>query len=79
MIIDRMGIARKSENDVPDYGSLYMIDHGFNNVNEYGGDDDDSAKLVLLTNAAPGSTCLFDNGDLYRKGLTSWVKLEELG
>lgn len=75
MIVDRMQIAWEKAEDVPDYGLLFLILFGKNNVNEYGGSDEsDADKLDLITNAAPGSTCLFTNGSIYRKDLDGWHK-----
>lgn len=75
MIIDRMGINRVNKDVVPDYGTLFLIKKGQNNVNEYGGDISDLEKLDLIINAALGSTCLFDDGSLYRKGIDGWIKI----
>lgn len=71
---DRMGIRRTDEiSDNERYGSLYLIKRRANNVNDYGGSDEaDVSKLAAITNAAPGSTCLFTNGDIYRLELTGW-------
>lgn len=68
--IDRMGIVRDADVDEDTlYGSLYRRLLQQNGVNEYGGGDvSDSAKLVNITNAAAGSTCLFHNGTMYIKG-----------
>lgn len=66
------------ESSVPDFGSIYAVDLRHNGVNEYGGSDtDDVSKLDLITNAAPGSTCLFSNGDIYRLELDGWTKFGE--
>lgn len=76
MVIDRMGIDRKSKNDVPDYGSLFLIKKREDKINEYGGSDvADAAKLDFITNAGYGSTCLFTNGDLYRKEIAGWNQM----
>lgn len=77
MYIDQMGIGH--EDSTPDYGTLYLISQNLRNVNEYGGSDTtDVSKLALLTNAAPGSTCLFNNGDIYIKNLDgTWSKFGE--
>lgn len=77
--IDRMGIRRTDGiSDNERYGSLYLIKRRANNVNEYGGSDEaDVSKLAAITNAAPGSTCLFINGDIYRLELTGWKKFGE--
>lgn len=74
--IDRMGIRRTDGiSDNERYGSLYLIKRRANNVNEYGGSDEaDVSKLAAITNAAPGSTCLFTNGDIYRLELDGWKK-----
>lgn len=74
--IDRMGIYRyDSTSDDTRYGSLFMSKMRENNVNDYGGDDiDDVDKLDNITNAAPGSTCLFTNKDMYVKTLSGWKK-----
>lgn len=76
MITDRMQINHANEELLPDYGSLYLVKfNGSTHVNDYGGNDtDDVAKLNLITNAAPGSTCLFSNGDIYRLELDGWAK-----
>lgn len=78
MVKDRMGIDRLNKNDVPDYGSLFLIKKTNDNINEYGGTNiEDAIKLELISNAAFGSTCLFTNGDLYRKELSGWNKMGE--
>lgn len=78
MIKDRMEIYRSNENAVPDYGSLFLIKKTNDNVNEYGGTNiEDVVKLELISNAAFGSTCLFTNGDLYRKEFFGWNKMGE--
>ena len=65
------------EGSVPDFGSLYAVkicNGEFKAVNEYGGEREiDSAKLSRITNAAPGSTCLFSNGNIYRLEPSGWV------
>lgn len=75
MIIDRMGIYRKTKEDIPDYGSLFLIKASNKKVNDYGGDVADIEKLDLINEAAVGSTCLFDDGSLYRKGIDGWIKI----
>lgn len=78
MIIDKMKISRRTRDEVPDYGTLFLIQEHKNSINEYGGETiDDAVKLDLITNAAPGSTCLFTNGDLYRKESSGWHKMGE--
>lgn len=78
MIKDRMGINRLNKNDVPDYGSLFLIKKTRDNINEYGGSyTDDVEKLDLITDASYGSTCLFTSGDLYRKEFSGWNKMGE--
>lgn len=78
MVKDRMGINRLNKNDVPDYGSLFLIKKTRDNINEYGGSyTDDVEKLNLITDAAFGSTCLFTSGDLYRKEFSGWNKMGE--
>ena len=76
MVTDRMGITRQSKNDVPDYGSLFLIKKRADKINEYGGSNiADAEKLDFITDAGYGSTCLFTNGDLYRKEITGWNKM----
>lgn len=72
--IDKMGIMRTDGiSDGERYGSLYLIKQRANNVNDYGGSDvADVSKLTTITNAAPGSTCLFSSGDIYRLELDGW-------
>ena len=78
MVKDRMGINILNKNDVPDYGSLFLIKKTRDNINEYGGSYiDDVEKLDLITGAGYGSTCLFTNGDLYRKEFSGWNKMGE--
>lgn len=78
MVIDRMGINRQSKNDVPDYGSLFLIKKREDKINEYSSSDvADVEKLELISNAVFGSTCLFTNGDLYRKEFSGWNKMGE--
>ena len=78
MIKDRMEIYRSNKNDVPDYGSLFLIKKTRDNINEYGGSNiEDVEKLALITDAGYGSTCLFTNGDLYRKDFLGWNKMGE--
>lgn len=72
-----MGIMRGDDvSDNTRYGSLYMVKQRHNNVNDYGGSDiSDVSKLVNITAAAAGSTCLFDDGDIYRLNIDGdWVK-----
>ena len=76
MVTDRMGINRQSKNDVPDYGSLFLIKKREDKINEYGGSNIvDAEKLDFITDAGYGSTCLFTNGDLYRKEIAGWNKM----
>lgn len=75
MVKDRMNVYWKTKEEIPDYGSLFLIKTRQDNVNEYGGDIDDFEKLDLLTTAALGSTCLFDDGTLYRKGINDWIEI----
>lgn len=75
MVKDRMNIYWKTKEEIPNYGSLFLVKIRQNNVNDYGGDISDLEKLDLITNAAVGSTCLFDDGSLYRKGIDSWIKI----
>lgn len=81
MRIDRMGIQRPdtdTRTDAELYGSLYLVCQRHNGVNDYGGSNtDDVSKLDLITNASPGSTCLFANGDIYRRELDGWAKFGE--
>lgn len=80
MIIDKMGIIYSDDTQLFDYGSLYLKHKGCNNVNDYGGEvESDFNKLDNITNAAPGSTCLFSNGSLYRLELSGWKKFGESG
>lgn len=77
--IDRMGIIREDTDTTTDaerYGSLYLVSDRHNKVNDYGGSDiSDVSKLVNITAAAAGSTCLFDDGDIYRLNINGdWVK-----
>lgn len=52
---------------VPDFGGIYLVSRGENGVNEYGCKNlSDAAKLSNITNAAPGSRCVFSNGTVYR-------------
>ena len=49
MIKDRMEIYRSNKNDVPDYGSLFLIKKTRDNINEYGGSNiEDVEKLALI-------------------------------
>lgn len=78
--LDRMGIYR--DDDVTDdarYGSLYLRKRNINNVNDYGGTNEiDAAKLANIGNAAAGSTCLFNSGDIYVCNLGhTWSKVGE--
>lgn len=75
MVKDRMNIYQKTKEEIPDYGSLFLVKTRQDNVNDYGGDISDLEKLDLITNAAVGSTCLFDDGSLYRKGIDGWIKI----
>lgn len=76
MYVDRMQIQRNDAEATPDYGTLFLIKQRKTNVNDYGGSDiADVSKLVNITAAAAGSTCLFDNGDIYRLNINGdWVK-----
>lgn len=78
MYTDRMRINHDDDETLPDYGSLYLVRYDEKSrVNDYGGSAADAEKLELITNAAPGSTCLFTNGDIYRLELTGWKKFGE--
>lgn len=78
MITDRMRINHADDETLPDYGSLYLVRYDEKSrVNDYGGSAADAEKLELITNAAPGSTCLFSNGDIYRLELDGWTKFGE--
>lgn len=81
MYVDRMQIQRNDAEATPDYGTLFLIKQRKTNVNDYGGSDiADASKLVNITAAAAGSTCLFDNGDIYRLNVSGdWVKFGENG
>lgn len=78
--IDKMGVDRISITNVPDYKTLYPIRiDSITHINEYGGEDEsDSAYLGYITNASPGSTCLFSNGSIYRLELSGWKKFGEV-
>lgn len=78
MYVDRMQIQRNDAEATPDYGTLFLIKQRKTNVNDYGGSDiADVSKLVNITAAAVGSTCLFSNGDIYRLELDGWAKFGE--
>lgn len=79
--IDQMGIDRGAIENVPDYGTLYLIKKDdLHHINDYAGENEsDADKLDNITNAAPGSTCLFSNGSLYRLELSGWKKFGESG
>lgn len=78
MITDRMRINHADDETLPDYGSLFLVHYDAKTrVNDYGGAVADAEKLELITNAAPGSTCLFSNGDIYRLELDGWAKFGE--
>lgn len=79
MITDRMRINHADGESLPDYGSLYLVKFNkLTHVNDYGGSNtDDVSKLDLITNASAGSTCLFANGDIYRRELDGWAKFGE--
>lgn len=80
MITDRMRINHADDETLPDYGSLYIVHYDEKTrLNDYGGAVADAEKLELITNAAPGSTCLFSNGDIYRLELDGWAKFAESG
>lgn len=68
---------------VPNFGSLYGVKiraGDIKAVNDYAGEtESDADKLDNITNAAPGSTCLFSNGSLYRLELSGWKKFGESG
>ena len=67
-----------AEGSVPDFGSIYDVCLRHNNVNDYGAASvSDASKLSNITNAAPGSTCLFSNGDIYRLEKSGWAKFGE--
>ncbi len=78
MYTDRMRINHDDDETLPDYGSLYLVHYNeMSRVNDYGGAVADADKLELITNAAPGSTCLFSNGDIYRLERDGWAKFGE--
>lgn len=78
MYTDRMRINHDDDETLPDYGSLFLVHYDERTrVNDYGGAVADVEKLELITNAAPGSTCLFSNGDIYRLELDGWTKFGE--
>lgn len=77
MRIDRMGIQRPdtdTRTDAELYGSLYLVCQRHNGVNDYGGNETDAAKLANITNAAPGSTCLYSSGRIDRLELDGWAQ-----
>lgn len=80
MRIDRMGIQRPdtdTRTDAELYGSLYLVCQRHNGVNDYGGSEADAAKLANITNAAPGSTCLYSSGRIDRLEIDGWAKFGE--
>lgn len=78
---DRMDIFRDDNiTDEVRYGSLFPVRLKTRYVNDYAGEtESDADKLDNITNAAPGSTCLFSNGSLYRLELSGWKKFGESG
>lgn len=78
---DRMDIFRDDNiTDEVRYGSLFPVRLRTKNINDYAGEtESDADKLDNITNAAPGSTCLFSNGSLYRLELSGWKKFGESG
>lgn len=82
MRIDRMGIQRPdtdTRTDAELYGSLFLVAQRKSNVNDYGGSEADAAKLANITNAAPGSTCLYSSGRIDRLELDGWAEFAENG
>lgn len=82
MSIDRMGIQRPdtdTRTDAELYGSLFLVAQRKSNVNDYGGSESDAAKLANITNAAPGSTCLYSSGRIDRLELDGWAEFAENG
>ena len=77
MVTDRMQIDHDEGEELPNYGSLFLVERRKTGVNDYGGGDEtDAANLPKITNALPGSTCLFDNGNIYRLNISGeWVKI----
>lgn len=78
---DRMDIFRDDNiTDEVRYGSLFPVRLRTKFINDYAGEtESDADKLDNITNAAPGSTCLFSNGSLYRLELSGWKKFGESG
>lgn len=78
---DRMDIFRDDNiTDEVRYGSLFPVRLRTKDINDYAGENEsDADKLDNITNAAPGSTCLFSNGSLYRLELSGWKKFGESG
>ena len=78
---DRMDIFRDDNiTDEVRYGSLFPVRLRTKYINDYAGEtESDADKLDNITNAAPGSTCLFSNGSLYRLELSGWKKFGESG
>lgn len=78
---DRMDIFRDDNiTDEVRYGSLFSVRLRTKYINDYAGENEsDADKLDNITNAAPGSTCLFSNGSLYRLELSGWKKFGESG
>lgn len=78
---DRMDIFRDDNiTDEVRYGSLFPVLLRTKYINDYAGENEsDADKLDNITNAAPGSTCLFSNGSLYRLELSGWKKFGESG
>ena len=74
---------KRTQSAAPDFGSLYGVKiraGDIKAVNDYAGEtESDASKLANITNAAPGSTCLFSNGSLYRLELSGWKKFGESG
>lgn len=74
MIYKTLGIRFNNPDEIPDFGSIYLVKSRHNGVNDYGLNEADVSKLDLITNAAPGSTALCDDtGNLYRLTKSGWV------
>lgn len=70
-MITIMGMTFNSISEVPDFGSICLVD-GKNGYKSYRLLESDISKLDLITNAANGSDALTDTGRIFIKLQGTW-------
>ena len=70
-----MGMTFETAADVPDFGSICLVDSR-NGYKSYRLLDSDVSKLNLITNAANGSDALTDAGRMFIKLSGIWTEVD---